>query len=379
MKTDVLIIGGGLAGAATAYFLAREGVDVLVADQFEFNTQASGSNSGSLHIQIPHDMFLLEGEDWAHGFAPVIPLLIESTKLWNVVEREIDADLGIRITGGLLVAKTERQMRDIRRKAAIERQYGVNIELVGCRDIRSLAPYVAEDAVGGAFCPDEGSADPLRATRGLVTAAVRHGARTSQFTRIVALEVADDGFVAGTAAGPIRARRIVNCAGAGAGRIACMLGIRLPVEGHPIQVSVTEPVRPLVPHLVYAAEDRLTLKQMKNGTFIIGGGWPSTIRRSDGRPVVNLRSLRDNLRIALGVVPALADIHLVRSWPAIVNGTVDWLPILGEVPGYPGFYMNMFPWMGFTGGPIAAMTVANQLLGRSSGISLDQFSASRYA
>ena len=379
MKTDVLIIGGGLAGAATAYFLAREGVDVLVADQFEFNTQASGSNSGSLHIQIPHDMFLLEGEDWAHRFAPVIPLLIESTKLWNAVGREIDTDLGIRITGGLLVARTERQMRDIRRKVAIERQCGVNIELVGRRDIRSLAPYVAEDAVGGAFCPDEGSADPLRATRGLVTAAMRHGARIRQFTRILDLDVVDDGFVAGTAAGPIRAGRIVNCAGAGAGRIAGMLGIRLPVEGHPIQVSVTEPVQPLVSHLVYAAEDRLTLKQMKNGTFIIGGGWPSTIRRSDGRLVVNLRSLRDNLRIALGVVPALADVHLVRSWPATVNGTADWLPILGEVPGYPGFYMNMFPWMGFTGGPIAAMTVANQLLGRSSGISLEQFSASRYA
>ncbi len=379
MKTDVLIIGGGLAGAATAYFLAREGVDVLVVDQFEFNTQASGANSGSLHIQIPHDMFLLEGEEWARAFAPVIPLLVESTKLWTAIDDEVDADLGIRITGGLLVARTGQQMRDIERKVAIERQAGVDIELVGRGDIHSLAPYLAEDAIGGAFCPGEGSADPLQATSGLASAAMRHGARAMQCTGILGLDAVAEGFVAATPSDRIHARRIVNCAGAGAGNVAGMLGIRLPVEAHPIQVSVTEPAVELVSHLVYAAEDRLTLKQMKNGTFIIGGGWPSTRRSSDDRLTVDLRSLRDNLRIALGIVPALADIHLLRSWPAIVNGTADWLPILGEVPGHPGFYMNMFPWMGFTGGPIAARAVADQVLGRRTAPSMAQFSASRYA
>ena len=73
---------------------------------------------------------------------------------------------------------------------------------------------------------------------------------------------------------------------------------------------------------------------------------------------------------ACGVVPALARARIVRSWPAIVNGTADWRPILGEVPDCPGFYMNLFPWMGFTAGPISALVVSELILGRPAPICL---------
>jgi len=379
MNTDVLIIGGGLAGCATAYFLAREGIDVLLVEHFDLNTQASGANAGSLHIQIPHDAFVTEGADWAREFAPTIRLMTESTKLWATIGDEIDCDLEVKITGGLLVAHTQGQMRDIGRKADIERRHGVTIELLDRNEVRELAPYISDNVIGGAFCPDEGSANPLKATPGFATAAVHHGARIMCNTEIVGLVEAGNGFVAQTTGGSISAGRIVNCGGADAGAVAAMLGLNLPVEGHPIQVSVTEPAEALVPHLVYAAAEKLTLKQMRNGTFVIGGGWPATRRSNDNALAVNLRSLRDNLRLALNVVPALADIHVVRSWPAIVNGTADWKPILGEVPGHAGFFMNMFPWMGFTAGPISALAVAELVMGRRPSFDLDRFSAQRYA
>jgi glycine/D-amino acid oxidase-like deaminating enzyme len=171
---------------------------------------------------------------------------------------------------------------------------------------------------------------------------------------------------------------VVNCGGAEAGRISAMLGLSLPIEGHPIQVNVTEPVEPFIGHLVYFAGEKLTLKQARNGSLLIGGGWPARWSTAGERPVVSLESLRANLRVAQTVVPRLGSARLLRVWPAIVNGTADWKPILGEVPGHPGFFMNMFPWMGFTAGPISALVTAELVMGRKPSMDLRQFSALRH-
>ena len=94
-KTDILVVGGGLAGCATAYYLARAGAEVTVIERDELNMQASGANAGSFHAQIPHITFLEEGEAWARNFAPVVEMLIEAINLWRGLEAELDADLEV--------------------------------------------------------------------------------------------------------------------------------------------------------------------------------------------------------------------------------------------------------------------------------------------
>ena len=378
MKADVLVIGGGLTGAATAWFLAREGVDVLLIDQFDLNTQASGSNAGSIHAQIPHEPFVLNGEEWARTFAPTIPLMIAAIRMWSELERDIGSELGVAITGGLLVADSEPQMAQVARKVALERAHGLPVELLTRADLGRIAPYVSERMIGGAFCPIEGKANPLQATPAIAAAAARLGARICTHVRLVNLSAESDGFRAKTDSGQIDARRVVNCAGADAGRVARMLGVDLPIEGFPIQVSVTEPVAPLVPHLVYFAGEKLSLKQAPVGSLLIGGGWPARCDAATGVLSVDVESLAANLAIAVHVVPALRGVALLRTWPAIVNGTADWKPIVGEVPGVPGFYLAMFPWMGFTAGPMAARLVSQVILGREPDHDLRQFSAERY-
>jgi sarcosine oxidase subunit beta len=378
LKTEVLVIGGGLAGTATAYYLAREGVEVTLVERLDLNTQASGSNAGSLHLQIPFPEFITEGEDWARVFAQAIPVMRASIQLWRGLEAELGAELEVSIDGGLLVAETDDQMRQIARKAALERAAGLEIELLSASDLRRIAPYLSERMIGAAYCPEEGKANPLKATPAFAAAARKHGARIFSNCEVIALKPEADGYRAETSAGPVQARRVVNAGGADAGRISAMLGVELPIQGVPIQVSVTEAVEPLVNHLVYFAGDKLTLKQAKNGSFLIGGGWSSLWSARAERPTVNPHSLRSNLRVARHVVPRLDSVCLLRVWPAVVNGSADWKPILGELPGRPHVFMTVFPWMGFTAGPMSALLTAEFVLGRKPSLDVAAFSAARY-
>jgi glycine/D-amino acid oxidase-like deaminating enzyme len=375
--TDVLIVGGGLAGTATAYYLAREGVEVLLVEQTEINSGASGANAGSIHAQIPFHEFTTLGEGWARAYAPTIPLFRESIRIWAGLSEELGVDLEVKLTGGLMVARSPVRLREVEAKAKLERAHGLEVHLLGREEVLKLAPYISDQMIGGAFAPEEGKANPLKVTPAFARAAERHGARLLRRVAVTGLDQDRQGYRVTTTAGPIRAARVVNCAGAAAGDVARLIGIDLPVLGAPIQLTVTEPMAPLIPHLVYFAGGRLTLKQAANGTFLIGGGWPA-IAHADGRLEVDLTSLRDNMRVALDVVPRLGSVQIVRSWPAVVNGTEDWKPILGEVAGHPGFFMGMFPWMGFSAGPIAARTVAQLILGRDPGVDISPFSAERF-
>lgn len=369
--TDVIVIGGGLAGCATAYYLACDSVKVALLERFDLNTLASGSNAGSLHAQIPHDPYARMGDRWAERYAPAVGLLARSIDMWRGLPSELGADLEVKLGGGLLVARTEEDMRAIESKARHERGQGLEIRLFDRADIAREAPYVSEAMIGGAFCPDEGKANPFAVTPAFAHAAVARGVVIQRQTTVLGIERDSGGFSVRTDKGVFSAPRVVNAAGAEAGRIAAMLNIDLgDIKGFPIQVSATEKVGPLIPHLLYCASDRLTLKQNGVGSLLIGGGWEADIG-PNGTPVANIESLRRNMAVALSVVPALGDIRVVRTWAAIVNGTEDWMPILGEIPKAPGFFLNFFPWMGFTAGPIAARITASLVQGRPAPFDID--------
>ena len=369
MKTDVLVIGGGVAGAATALYLARDGVEVVLAEAGDLNTGASGTNSGSLHLQIPYPEFAGLGEGWARAFAPSLRLMAASLEMWEALGPELGVDLDVKRAGGLVVATTEAQMRLIEAKTAVERTAGVETELLDAAALRRLAPYLAQDAIGGGFCAAEGKANPLRAVPALAEAAGRAGAVLLTRTPVQGLQQEAEGFVAQTPRGPIRARRVVNVAGAAAARVAAMLGVEVALQGFPLQVTITEAVGGLIPHLVYSAAAKLSLKQAPNGGLIIGGGWPARARPS-GHLVTVPASLTGNMATAAAAVPALARVRALRSWAAEVNGTADWRPVIGEVPSRRGFFLALFPWMGFSAGPMTARITADLVQGRTPDLDL---------
>jgi glycine/D-amino acid oxidase-like deaminating enzyme len=369
-EDDVIVIGGGIAGCATAFYLARDGVQVRLLESRVIGGMASGANAGSLHAQIPHDPFRQLGADWALRFSPAVRLFIASLALWRGLENDLGVDLEIKFGGGLLVGASDAEMREIEEKAAIERAAGLDVVPMDRSTLRQAAPYLSDRLVGGAYCAAEGKANPLLVAPAYAAAARAAGAIVESGVGPAAIVRNGAGYSVHAGRAEYRARRIVIAAGMHSGELTSMVGADLGIQAFPIQVSVTEPATDLIPHLVYCAGEKLTMKQTRTGSILIGGGWPARLD-SAGRPVVDIASLAANLRVACEVVPAIGGLNLVRSWAAYVNGTADWLPIIGELPCAPGVFINYVPWMGFTGGPAAARGVADLVQGHAPGMDVE--------
>ncbi len=377
LETDVVIIGGGVAGCATAYFLAVAGVDVVLIEQFDLNTQASGRNAGSLHGQIQYPSFVEFGIDWARDFVPALQMLVDSLDMWDGLEESLGVDLEVVRKGGLLVAETREQLQLIEQKVELERQAGFAAQLLSRAELRELAPYVSASMLGAEYAPAEGKANPLLAAPAFAARAQRHGARVQTWTPVTTITGTDHDYYIHAGAGVIRSRSVVCTAGAGTTLLGAMFGAHLPISDEPVQVNVTEAVAPLVKHLVYFAGDRLTLKQARSGALLIGGGWPAR-PGPDGSPIVDPDSVRANLRVAIRVVPAIAHAQLVRTWVGTGNGTPDLRPLIGEVPDHRGLFFGMFPHMGLTAGPIVGRILADLVRFGESDRDLAPFALDRF-
>ena len=368
---DAIIIGGGIAGCSTAYYLAADGVRVALLEQFEPGALASGANAGSLHAQIQPEPFRDFGEAWARAFAPALPFYAKSLSLWREAEAALGADFEISQNGGLLIAESAAQLRLIEAKMRIERGAGLEVALLSAAELRDKAPWIADGmAVGAAFCPIEGQANPLIAASAFAAAAAALGARIWPRCRVQGIRRSKAGYQLETSQGQFGAARLVNAAGVDAPRIAALLGGDLPLRSFPLQLIVTEPAEPLLGQLIYSAADLLTLKQNKAGSVLIGGGWPGWL---DGRDQAQVaaNSLLGNLRVAGRLLPALRPLRMARAWAAQVAGNRSWLPLLGALPGAPGCFVNCVPWMGFSGAPAAGRIVASLVQGRRPPVDFD--------
>lgn len=368
-KVDVVVIGGGITGMMTAWDLAEAGVEVVLLEAGELGAQASGANAGSLHLQIQYPEFAKYGEDWATAYGPCLGFLKESLTLWQDLSRRTGEDLGVKTGGGLVVAQTDAQMALIKRKAQIEANFGVETQILDRDALHAIAPYLSDKAIGGGFCPMEGKANTLRVSPAVQACVISAGVDVLRHTPAIGITAENGGYSVHTAKGTFHAPKVVNAAGASAGKVAAMLGLRVDIDGFPLQVTVTEPVAPLIPHLVYSAAGKLSLKQAPNGGCIIGGGWPAA-KRDDGSLATDPASLTGNMAMAAGVVPQVGQMRALRSWTAWVNGTPDWRPILGEMPNADGFFLALFPWVGFSGAPMTAKVVAEMVLGQRDTASL---------
>jgi glycine/D-amino acid oxidase-like deaminating enzyme len=366
-ETDVLIVGGGIAGTALAYYLAKAGTEVVLVDRADLNREASGTNAGSFHIQLAIHQLPATGSAAAdtERLLAEARLNLEAYRMWHTLDDELDADLGVHITGGWMVAETPEQLQVLHDKRVLEARAGIETEVVTGEELRARAPYLAPDLAGAAWCSQEGHANPLIAAPLYALRAAEHGATIRTHAAVQGVEHRPDDpthrFVVTTSAGTVKANRIVNCAGAWAGELGRMLGVRLPVRREGLHVNVTEPRARVLEPMVQHIGRRLTLKQSSADTFIIGGGWPTPAAPPPRRYPTAWDSAAGNTAVALRVMPLLADVRVVRTWSGVIVFTDDLSPVVGESAAVPGFHACIAS-TGFTLSPLLARRLAERMV-----------------
>lgn len=365
--TDVLVVGGGIAGTAMAYYLAKLGVDVVLVERGELNREASGTNAGSFHLQLA--IHQLSGRGAAADRERLLGearLSLDAYDVWQGLAKELRGTLDVHSTGGWMVAQTPAQRQTLYDKQELERLAGIETEVVTGARLRDRAPYLSESVIAASYCPLEGHANPLLVAPLYAARAIEHGAVITTHAAVRDIEVLGERrFMVRTAVGDITARRIVDCAGAWCGELAAMVGIRLPVRSEGLHVNVTEPRPHLLTPMVQHIGRRLTLKQTEVGTYLIGGGWPTPVAPPPRRGPTTWRSAAGNTAVAVSVLPSLADVRIVRTWSGVIVFTDDFSPVVGESRAVPGFHACVSS-TGFTFSPIFALRLAEWMADQAS-------------
>lgn len=373
-SADLVIVGGGVVGAAVAHYVSAEGVGVVLLERKTLNSGASGTTAGNLHLQGIKPR--LEGGGQLGEVESLLPLQRLAATLWRGLENELAADLELRQHGGFMVAETPEEVELLKLKHARERAYGVETELLDGSEARRRLPLLSGKILAASYGVDDGYANPLRVTPAFAASAVRHGARVLTHQRVRAIEPnRPAGYRVLTDRGGWDARWVVNAAGPWAIDVAGLLGIPPFIQPRASQLHVMVSTAPVMRHLVQHVGKRLTAKQVPAGNMIVGGGWPGVLSL-DGRCGVLPSSIAGNLELACRILPFLRGQCLLRSWAGPVAAIRDEVPVCGEVSARPGFFVVAGS-NGFTLSPVWGLCLRDSILGRKPPIDMAPFRPDR--
>lgn len=387
MHCDALVIGGGLAGCATACYLAEAGLSVVLLERGEINRGASGQNAGSLHFQLEHRL-IHHADTLGDELQHYVALTRVAIDHWRNIETELDSELELAMHGGLMLAETDDEIALLERKAGIERGQGLDVELLDASETRARAPYLSPQVRGALYCPHEGHCNPRLLTPAYARKAMRLGAEI--VTHCAVSDTRRQGGQWQVRAEDSRGTRrewrtsvLVNAAGAWTMDIGRMANLHLPVFPIGLLMNATERAAPFIHHLIQHVGRRLSMKQVEDGNVLIGGGWSARLPQQRGqwgagRPAIDMAALRNNLRTALAVAPGIEPLKILRSWTGTTGITPDQLPLIGAVSRAPGYFVAAGG-SGFTYGPTYARLLSELITRGEPSHSLAPYSPDRFA
>jgi sarcosine oxidase subunit beta len=366
----VVIVGGGLMGLSAAFHLRRAdpSVPVTVLERARVGAAASGASAAGVRVMGRH--------------AAERALTLESLARWRELDRELEGETRYRRDGGLRVALDDGPWGAAPAWVAEQRAAGVPVEVVDEAAARKIAPGLSPDCLGGVYCAIDGQAEAMPTTRAFAVAARRLGARVEEGVEIRSV-IVERSRVVGVERGD-GAREACDVAIVAAGAWSASLlaphGVRLPLETRALQMLVTAPAPKSLAAVVGCFDRKLSLKQLTDGSYLIGGGWPALITDEEANVYEMLDdSERGSRATASAVYPPVASAPLARSWAGLEAFTPDAIPVLGPVPRIDGLFVAAgFCGHGFALSPSVGDILARLALGRDarahlwSGLHLDR-------
>ncbi len=365
-SADIVVIGGGVSGLSSAYFLAKAGKDVVVVEKGFVGGEASGRNGGMITERTDDP--------------DLIPLAVESLKLWATLDDELGYPIEFIQEGRLQVAVSEEEMGDLFSERDEALRHGINVELLDPSEIRDLIPEISARTLGGLFFANGGHANPQRSVQAFAWAFQDMGGRLYQNTAVTGLQVVNDRVTSvETTGGDIAADVVVAAAGPQTALMAEMVGVHVPVAPARVEILATAPLEPLF--TIALAGNGLYGRQAARGNLLFGGGaheWVDVdLTTEPSKP--NTPLIRNIARRLAELLPEVADVPVIRSWAGVVEQAPDYLPII-DIPDSPRNYIVVTASAhGFGISPATGKVVSELVLhGESSidisGLGLDRFS-----
>lgn len=327
---EVLVIGGGGHGLATAYYLASQhGISNVAVIEKGY----IGSGNVGRNTTIIRSNYLLPGNT---------PFYEHSMKLWEGLEQDINYNAMVSQRGVLNLYHSDAQRDAYARRGNAMRLAGVDAELLDREQVRAMVPFFNYETgrfpiQGGLLQRRGGSVRHDAVAWGYARAADQRGVDIVQNCEVTGLSI-ENGRVTGveTSRGPIKAKKIALAVAGNSSRLAAMAGMRLPIESHVLQAFVSEGVKPLIDTVVTYGAGHFYVSQSDKGGLVFGGdidGYNSYAQRG------NLPVIEDVMESAMALWPGVGRLRVLRHWGGIMDMSMDGSPIIDHTP-IDGLYLN---------------------------------------
>lgn len=366
-SSEVLIIGGGIIGCATAYYLTKQGCSVTVLEKSGYFGNGGSSRNGGGVRQSGRDPRELPIAMWG----------IQT--IWPTLSEELEFDCEYYQEGNLRLGKTPEHLKILQGLTERAVACGLDVRMITGEEARAICPYLSDEVIGASWCPTDGHANPMATTLAFYRKARQLGARFISGENIVEIRkirgvakqaISADGTV-------YEADRIILAAGYDSRAIMATVGLDVPVHREKMEAIVTEAQPPMFYQMLGTAAADFYGHQTKHGSFVFGAssGYELT-NKDNGSMISSSITASACCRGIMGYFPALKDAKIVRTWAGWIDICADGVPVISFVEEVPGLILACgFTGHGFGIGPAVGKLLSQMALGQKTELDL---SALRY-